>query len=196
MPVQSFAEFILYIIPGFLSFQLYRSFYPVKERSDVIQITWSVVYGILIFAIVRWIDINILNATLRSTTSGFPSFRFIVALFISAIIFGLLLTLFQSTRTNLASKYPALARLAPDPQCVWAKVAPTGQWAVVFLDDNSIYMGWISEYTFNPNNTDQDFLLKDAKRVNEQLQEQYLVTGIGVYLNIRDVKRIEFLKSR
>ena len=68
-------------------------------------------------------------------------------------------------------------------------------WATVFLSDGAIYLGWISKYTFNPDAVDQDFLLSNARRVDEQLSELYRVTGIGVYINTRDVKRIEFVEG-
>ena len=40
---------------------------------------------------------------------------------------------------------------------------------------------------------DNDFLLAEAKRVDDDLVERYAVTGRGVYLNTRNVKRIEFV---
>jgi hypothetical protein len=66
---------------------------------------------------------------------------------------------------------------------------------VVYLDDGSIYLGWIKDFTFDPDADDNDFLLADAKRVDDQLAEKYAVTGRGVYLNTRNVKRIEFVKT-
>jgi len=59
------------------------------------------------------------------------------------------------------------------------------------LDANDL--GWIKDFTFDPDAEDNDFLLADAKRVDDQLTAQYIVTGRGVYLNTRDVKRIEFI---
>jgi hypothetical protein len=35
-----------------------------------------------------------------------------------------------------------------------------------------------------------------AKRVDEELKTVYVVNGQGVYLNTRDVKRIEFVQGR
>lgn len=67
-------------------------------------------------------------------------------------------------------------------------------WAVIFLDDGSIYSGWISDYRFDPDSSDQDFLLSKAKRVDDDLSPMYEINGIGVYLNTRNVRRIEFVK--
>ena len=66
---------------------------------------------------------------------------------------------------------------------------------MVFLNDGSIYRGYIKSYTFDPDATDQDFLLSEAVRVNEDLHPKYRITGQGVYLRTRDVRRIEFLKG-
>ncbi len=69
-------------------------------------------------------------------------------------------------------------------------------WAVVFLSDGAIYCGWIKEYSFEPDAENHDFLLTKAKRVNNHLKLNYTVDGLGVYLNTRDVKRIEFVKGQ
>ena len=70
-----------------------------------------------------------------------------------------------------------------------------GYWAVIFLDDNSIYLGFIGTYRYDPDATDQDFLLAKAKRVDENLNVQYEIDGLGVYLNTRNVKRIEYYQG-
>jgi hypothetical protein len=69
-------------------------------------------------------------------------------------------------------------------------------WSVVYLDDGSIYLGVVHQYRSNPNDQDQDFLLAKAQRVDDKLQTLYLVTGQGVYLNTRNVKRIEYLAGK
>ena len=56
--------------------------------------------------------------------------------------------------------------------------------------------GGITRYTWNPELDDQDFLLYDATCVDDDLKEKYIVDGIGVYLNTRDVNRIEFVNSK
>ena len=43
---------------------------------------------------------------------------------------------------------------------------------MVYLDDGSIYIGYIYEYRFDPDCDDQDFVLSDAKRVDEDLNEK------------------------
>lgn len=198
MPINNIVEFVLYVIPGFLVVEIYRAAYPAKEKSEFQQIGWSILYGLLIVAIVKWLDKNVLANSLFSQTNGIPGLRFTIALLIAGVIFGLLLILFYKSRFYLSNKTKYLKRIAPDPQSIWAKVNQTinKDWCIIYLYDGAIYLGYISQFTFDPDKESQDFLLSDAKRVDEDLKEKYLVTGIGVYLNTKDVKRIEFLKGQ
>ena len=113
----------------------------------------------------------------------------------TAIFFGYILVLFRLLRLKLSATVPKFKWIAPDPQSIWNMInqPDNDDWAVVFLDDDSIYLGWIERYSFNPNITDQDFLLSNARRVNKDLNVIYRVDGIGVYLNTKNVKRIEFI---
>jgi len=198
MPINNLVEFVLYVIPGFLVVEIYRAAYPAKEKSEFQQIGWSILYGLVIVAIVKWFDKNVISHSLFSQTTWIPGLRFTSALLLAGVIFGLLLILFYKSRFYLSNKIKYLKRIAPDPQSIWAKVnQPTNKdWCVIYLDDGSIYLGYISQFTFDPDKESQDFLLSDAKRVDEELKEKYIITGIGVYLNTKDVKRIEFLKGQ
>lgn len=198
MPTNNLVEFIIYVIPGFLVVEIYRAAYPAKEKSQFQHIGWSILYGILNVTFIKWIDKNLLSNSLYSQSDGIPGLRFTIALLLFAVILGLLLILFYKSRFYLSNKSKFLNRIAPDPQSIWAKVnQPSNKdWCVVYLDDSSIYLGYISQYTFDPDKESQDFLLGDAKRVDENLIEKYVVNGIGVYLNTKDVKRIEYLKGQ
>lgn len=83
-------------------------------------------------------------------------------------------------------------------QSLWKKIISSSNqdWVAVFLDDGAIYLGWIREFSANPNYENQEFLLKYAARVDENLEFVYEVTGIGVYLNTKNVKRIEFIRNK
>ncbi|HEX8816593.1 MAG TPA: DUF6338 family protein [Terriglobales bacterium] len=194
-PVEHIADFVLYVMPGFIALQLYRAKYPVKGLSEFLQVSWCLIYGIALAGVVRWTDGRFFHGSLHSAESGFPWLRFIVALAISGLLLGSLLIGIRWARFELARTYARLRALEPDPQSIWAKVnRPSNEYAVVYLDDGSIYLGWIKEYTFDPDAESNDFLLADAKRVNEQLNTIYLINGQGVYLNTRNVKRIEFVE--
>jgi len=197
MAIENIIGLILYIAPGFLTREILRAFYPVRERTDFIQTTWCIIYGIIVSSAVRGIDSTLLNNLLKSNGKGFPSFPFIMVLFLAGILLGLFLVLINWLRFRVSQKWPKFKKLSPDPQSIWAKInQPSNEeWALVFLDDGAIYLGWIKYYSYDPNADSQDFLLSHAKRVDETLNIKYEIQGIGVYLNTKNIKRIEFLKN-
>jgi hypothetical protein len=193
-PAEHIVEFFLYVMPGFVALQLYRSKYPAKKLSESLQVAWSLIYGVILAGLVHWIDDRFLHGWLLTSAPGFPTFRFIMALMIFGLLGGAALIAVHWGRFEVARRFPRCAGLAPDPQSIWAKInRPSNDYAVVYLDDGSIYLGWVKDFTFDPDAEDNDFLLADAKRVDDQLKTQYVVTGRGVYLNTRNVKRIEFV---
>ncbi len=133
-----------------------------------------------------------------SETSGFPASRFVAALLSAAVLVAFVRAGLHWIRFRVGIRWSWLGCIVPDPQSTWARVNQSSNtdWAVVFLADGSMYVGWIDQYTFNPNVENQDFLLGQARRVEEDLTEKYTVSGIGVYLNTRDVKRIEFIEGK
>jgi len=112
------------------------------------------------------------------------------------VLWGFILAAFTRLRLFLSDTYPALDFISPDVQSIWASINQTqAGWAVVFTDDGAIYMGWIGEFTYLPDAADNDFLLSDATRLNDDFTVSYEVKGQGVYLNTKNVKRIEFRKG-
>ena len=200
MPTIRLIEFFLYLVPGFIALEIYRARHPAKKTSDFTRATWSVVYGVVIYAAVRWVDDILFSGSLRGNTSDtdvFPNAGFIIILFLVGICVGLLQIGTDAARFHLGTRINRLGWLTPGYISIWSRInAPTNNdWAVVFLRDGATYIGSIAEYSFDPNAEDQDFLLSNAKRVDEQLNEQYSIDGLGVYLNTRDVRRIEFLQG-
>jgi hypothetical protein len=126
-----------------------------------------------------------------------PGLRFTVAIFVSGVIAGLLLIGQVEFRNFLSREIQLLRWLSSGTNSVWLKInnARNEDWVIVYLDDKSIYTGWISNYTYDPNYQDQDFLLSKASRLREDLSLLYKVNGAGVYLNTRDIKRIELIKG-
>lgn len=198
MPTNNLIEFVLYVIPGFLAVEIYRATYPAKERSEFNQIGWSILVGLFIVSFVKWIDNKFCSNVLNSNSPGLPGLRFTCALILCGVLVGLFWIYIHYGRFVLSQKFKLLNKIAPDPQTIWAKInqSTNENWCVVFLDNGSIYMGYISQFTYDPERESYDFLLGKAKRVNEELEEKYIIDGIGVYLNTKDVKRIEFLKGR
>jgi len=181
-------------MPGFVALQLYRAKYPVKGLSEFLQVSWCLIFGVGLVGVVRWFDRRFLGGALHSDEAGLPWLRFIVALATTGILLGAVLITVRWARFEAAKTYRKLRWLEPDPQSIWRKVNQQSiEYAVVYLDDGSIYLGWIKEYTFVPDSENNDFLLADAKRVDDRLNTIYVVNGQGVYLNTRNVRRIEFV---
>ncbi|MBG0785806.1 MAG: hypothetical protein H0S79_11955 [Anaerolineaceae bacterium] len=197
MPIQTFAEFLLYIVPGYLTIQIYRWRYPVKEKGSFFEIASSVTIGVFIVYLGIWIDKHVFCYYFVSNSDGLPTFRFLVLLFSTSILCGLLLIGQRELRNYLSKTCPKLNWIASGVDSDWVKINSKNNddWAVVFLDDGSVYLGWIKNYTYNPNFKDQDFILSNAKRLNNDLSVMYVIDGIGVYLKTENVKRIEFVNG-
>lgn len=196
-PVEHVAEFLVYAMPGFVALHLYRTVYPVKRLSEFLQAAWSLIYGVVLAGFVRGVDAEYLGHRLHSADEGFPRLAFILALVVVGLAWGLVLVSVNKSRSLLSGKFQVLRFIAPDVQSIWAKVnqSQVTDWAVVYAADGAVYMGWIKEFTYDPDADDNDFLLSKAKRVDENLTVQYEVDGQGVYMNTRNVKRIEFVKG-
>ena len=149
----------------------------------------------MIYSFVKWYDSG--GWLLGSENFGFPNIKFIVGLFLSSIAFGYLTIAWHSLKTTLGGMSANLNFLIPDPGSIWKKINSNkvSDWAIVYLNDGAIYSGKIGDYSSVPDEKDQDFLLVFAESVDVELKTQYNIDGIGVYLNTRDVKRIEFLKA-
>ncbi len=196
MPTQNLIEFILYITPGFIAIAIFREKYPAKERASFVEISSCVIYGLLIISILNWMDKNIFNFYFESNLSGFPSFRYTIAILSSGIIGGLV-AIGITEFLNFLSEKLHIKFLHKDTDTIWQFINSNDQkdWVIVFLSDNTIYLGWISKYCYDPNNQSQEFLLSHAKSVTSELKTKYEVDGLGVYLNTKDVKRIELVKG-
>lgn len=197
MPVTDLIEFVLYVTPGFLAVELFRAKYPVRRVGQFAQVCYSIIYGVIVFTVIKLLDDKLFKNTLHSNGEGFPDVIFITALLIGGIFMGVIRIFLQFSRFKISRLHTRLRGLAPDPQSIWAKVnlEVVDNWAVVFLDDGASYIGYIKSYKFHPDDEDNDFLLAKAKRVDENLNVKYEIDGEGVYLNTRNIKRIEFIKS-
>lgn len=187
-----FIRYILYVIPGYFVLEIYHRLYPVKTKDQFGQFALSVIWGIVILFVVDQIFPNQSKIWLQK-----PDTAFFIVLLIGSTVLGLLGIAIHHFCFKIANKYPKLSWIAPQPQSIWAKVnLPSNQnWAIVFINDGSIYRGYISSYTFNPDVENQDFLLSRAACIDEYNRIKYEIDGLGVYLNTRDVKRIEFVQG-
>ena len=196
MPTQNLAEFVLYIAPGYIAIRILRWIIPVKDKDTFHDIASSVVLGVAIISLLQWLDKELPFLRLSINTNSLPGMRFLLAILISGVVTGFLLVCLKKLINRISRKVRKLNWISSGIDMVWVRIndRDNQNWAVVHLDDGSIYTGWISRYTYNPNFQDQDFLLSEAIKVDEYFDTIYKINGIGVYLNTRDVKRIEFLE--
>ncbi len=191
MSFSDILSFFLYVIPGFISTEIYKSVYPGKKVSDFTHLTWSISLSICFFIFTRWVD-SLLKWNLYPFGVKFPRIRTIFILILLSIIFALLRIL----KNLLADKFEWLKFIKVKPLAIWPFVNNDPEWACVTLTNGAKYLGWISEWTYDPNETDQDFLLADAERVDEEFNTIYKIDGKGVYLKTSWVVSIEFFKGQ
>ena len=117
------------------------------------------------------------------------------SLVVAGFIIGIARAGLRQLRFILSRRFAYFKWLAPDASSIWARVNQKGtnQWAVVFLGNDIQYLGYVKYFRNDPDAIDQDFLLAESFRVDNKRRIIYSVDGVGVYLNTRDVRRIEFL---
>ncbi len=197
MDMEDLLESILYLAPGFVALEFYRYIYPAKFRNQFTQISWSLITGFFIYVILLLLDRKFFGNSVVTDNEGFPTIWYVLFIPPVGFLFGCILVLVHYSRVKIAGWFKWSDFIAPDSLSTWATINKSWNrdWAVVYLRDGSIYLGGISSYTYDPNSKDQDFLLGNALRVDEDLQRKYNVDGAGVYLNTKDVIRIEFVKG-
>lgn len=195
--IEDISSFLLYIAPGFIAIEIYRYFYPSRKRDSYIYFAQSAIIALAILSSIKFIDTSICSNCFHSNNTEPPDLKLTISLLTSGVTFGLLLAGQLKIRSMLALRFEGLSWLTSYPDDIWVQInSPNNEdWAVVYVDDGSIYRGWIKRYQFDPNLEDQDFLLSKASRVDENLNEIYRIDGIGIYLNTSVVKRIEFFKG-
>jgi hypothetical protein len=189
MTFTNILNFFLYVIPGFLSTEIYKRMYPAKKDSDFSRLTWSVTLSIIIFVCAKCLD-QWLKLKLFAKTNDFPKTSAIAVFLILAIILAYL----RIAKHKLSERFEFFAFLRTKPLSIWADVnnQEPAEWAYVTLTNGDKYLGWISKWSYDPNEREYDFLLTDAKKVNVDLEVYYEIPGQGVYLKTNNVVSIEF----
>lgn len=108
---------VLYVIPGFLAIEIYRTKYPAKKTSDTTNIIWSIICTVIILCVLGIIghhqglpDLNYFDKNPRTI-----SLESAVILLGSGFFSGLLLIAFRWIRSKLGVFPPNLVN-------VWAKI--------------------------------------------------------------------------
>lgn len=103
-------SFFLYVIPGFISTEIYRAKYPAKKGSGFYQLTWSIIISIIFISLTRWAD-SCFKWQLFPTNAHFPRIRTILILIGFAIVFSLLRIAKRELAEKYIFSYPAHKRL-------------------------------------------------------------------------------------
>ena len=196
VPFKDVFVLLLYLLPGFLSLQLYRAKYPAKKLSDIEIIIWSIVHTFSIHVLLAGLSILIsrpwLNFLVKKSSEIEPAEVF--TLMAAGFLWGFLLIFWHWSRRKL----PIFGE--PDPMNIWFKIADLAareeKWAVVRVKDGPMYLGWLKEFSYDPAQENQDFYLSPAHLVDDNLTSLRNLEEGGVYLNTRDVISIEFLPGR
>ena len=174
---------------------MYRAFYPIKLKEGIEYkgIIISLIACVLLYLFVEMIDEKYLHFFLESNCKD-PTFKFVFALALSGIFAGWISSLYTSIRYRWGGRVSFIKK--PDMQSVWAKtlLSLKEDWVFVFLDDGSTYRGWMSDFIYDPDSDNQDFLLNPAYKIDAHYNIEYEIDGIGGYLNTKNVKRIEFFR--
>ncbi len=194
MSFNDIVSFFMYVIPGFISTAIYREKYPGKKQTEFSQLTWSIAISIFIFVVSQQLDLHWLHWNLFPDNIKFPRIRTIIFL----IVFAVIIAVLRIAKRELAEKFDCLKFFKIKPLSIWPIInnAAPSEWAYVTLADGSKYLGWIKEWTYDPNETDQDFLLAEAQKVDNNLKPIYKIDGKGIYLRTSWVVCIEFFKGK
>lgn len=196
VPFKDVFVLLLYLLPGFLSLQLYRAKYPAKKLSDIEIIIWSIVHTFFIHVVLAGLSIVLstpwLNFLGKASKEVGPGEVF--ALLAAGLLWGFLLIFWHWSRRKL----PILGE--PDPLNIWFKIvvlaAREEKWALVRVKQGPIYLGWIKDFSFDPAQENQDFYLSPAHLVDDSLRSLRSLEQGGVYLNTRDVISVELVPGR
>lgn len=201
MPTHQLLDFIFYLLPGYVGLKIYNSFFSRKQLPHFQQFIESLLCGIGFIHILKypfeyysaWLgyEINFQSINLLDSL-------LIIFLGFTGLFCGLTLITFHEIRERLGKKYEKLHWLIPDKLTTWNYLNKQNKtpWALIRLDDESIYLGWIGFYKFDPNSEDQDFILEGAFLLDEKYNVIREIQGSGVYIKLSNVVNIELYDKK
>ena len=190
-------EILIILLPGFIAVEIHRKFFPAIKFRWLVYTGWVVINGVLVWSVLVWIDDRIYN-TSWGLLDGTGSVVGILLLVILGVVAGFIRIILRITGFRLAKNLNVLRWLKPEKGSVWMNVNEKNggnEWVIVYLNDGSIYLGWVSQFANHPEQVNQEFVLQNARRLDEAHKQLYEIVGSGVYLNTRDVIRIEYWSS-
>lgn len=186
----------LYLAPGFIAREVYLAKYPARRGSETAILLWSAIYSFAIYVVLAALAVTFSDPRLdllrHPLDHGLdaPSIAIVLA---AGACGGAVLSICRRIREAI----PLLPKRKPEK--IWpvllASTVTNQLWAVVRVRDGTSYLGWIKEFTFDPDSADNDFYLSPAFLLDGWLTLRWRPSA-AVYLSTRDVRSIEFLPGR
>ena len=160
-------ELLLYVIPGYVMLRIIERFSLAKRKDSFNTLLYSVLYSFIINIIV-----STLVLILRCIITGYNSLSPNVSELIyqsMCIVFSVVISLIiiKTSSTSIGKKvfHYFNPNLEQYPN-VWVKalLSEKGAWAKVYLDDETVYFGELTNYTSDPNDDRQELLLEAYKK--------------------------------
>lgn len=192
------SQLLVVVIPGVVAVELFHVAYPATRRDWLSILLWVAVWGSVGAAAALWFDTTVFDGAggvAAALADGQLNVGFVFALLIAGLVAGGVRIGIRTLRFLVARSSPALQWLRPDHPPVWVSANMpfvNDDWAVVYLHDGAIYLGWIAQFSYDPRRQHHEFVLQDARRLEDDLGERYRVAGSGVYLTTGQVARIEY----
>ena len=160
-------EILLYIVPGFIVLKIVEHFTPRKQHPQLETILWSLFYSFLVALAVGWFRQSPAAPYAAQLTAflGIPrSSLDVCAYIVTSILMGLIII--QVTHSFLGKRITWLFNRNMDPgDDLWFEVLKVkGKViATVYLKNNMVYMGWLTNFTSDPNDNSKLIVLTGYK---------------------------------
>lgn len=173
MQLSDLAQAIIFLIPGFLAVEFKNFLTPTRRRSDFERLVESVVLSLAAFVVTY----GVLLSISRAARIAFPNTRdpaFIAPDWIIALALGYswARVLRSSTFSRIVEKLFGV-QYTSEPS-FWAEVLRSrnagpyrGGWVRVYLDDGTKYIGAVTRFTTDPNQSDKELVLEEVYSVDE-----------------------------
>ena len=144
-------QLLAVLIPGAVAVELFRAVYPAARRNWLSTVLWVAIWGAVGAAGAVWFDRTALDGA-GGVATGLAEAEigvgFVLILLAAGLVAGGLRIATRVVRFIVARSAPALRWLRPDDPPVWVSANMpfvNDDWAVAYLHDGAIYLGWVSQ---------------------------------------------------
>lgn len=160
-------EVLLYIVPGFIVLKIVEHFTPRKQQPQLETILWSLFYSFLVSLAVgcfRQSPAAPYAAQLNSFLGILSKNADVCAYVIMSILLGLVIV--KVIHSPLGDKIAWLFNKNMDSgDDLWFEVLKANKnvSATVYLKNNMFYIGWLANFTSDPNDNNKMIVLTDYR---------------------------------